>query len=142
EESATVKELLGMMRMSGVEPVSTWTRAAAEAVVGISDAKSKTTSRIRGFTSALLKQAGAHALRNSSGNAQARSNTFAPELTNARSRALEAGLQTCLAAHLAHPVDALAQVFAAPLAELGIEVVGRGDGGEHRSANAIDAASR
>src|SRR5437879_12007087 len=41
QESATVNELLGMMRVSGVEPVSTWTRAEAEAVVGICDAKSK-----------------------------------------------------------------------------------------------------
>src|SRR5438445_13147705 len=58
EESATVKELLNMMRISSIELVNTWTRTTTEAVVGISDAKSKTTSRIRGFTSALLKQAG------------------------------------------------------------------------------------
>jgi hypothetical protein len=77
KESATVKELLGMMRVSGVEPVRTCTRAAADTVVGMSDAKSSATSRIRGFTSALLKQAGAHAPRNSSGNAQAGPNTFA-----------------------------------------------------------------
>src|SRR5260370_30496105 len=58
--SATVNALLGMICASGVVPVSTWTRADADAVVGINETMTTATRMNRRFTSALLTKGASH----------------------------------------------------------------------------------
>src|SRR5258708_1006993 len=58
--SATVNALLGMICASGVVPVSTWTRADADAVGGINETMTNATRMNRRFTSALLTKGASH----------------------------------------------------------------------------------
>src|SRR5260370_8782395 len=58
--SATVNALLGMICASGVVPVSTWTRADADAVVGINETMTTATRMNRRFTSAPLTKGASH----------------------------------------------------------------------------------